>query len=357
MRSTPTDRAYPQRPARRRPPRRAPPGPGCPAPGSHRSAGPAAAPPRAPGPPAPTGRRARPAAHRPARRGRPTPSRAQGRAPRHRPRARASAPPPGGTRRRCGRSHGSTRISRRVAFTYITKSSRLSATMSRVSTDCTSGTDAARCGGRRCCRSWSGRAAISTKVARKTAKVALVIRLRTKSRTTRGLNCPLAICTGDQRDAEHHTDEGHHRRADRRDHRLRVRPRSAADRRASVAVAVVLAANGRAPRRAAWATSHTTKTPTMAAVGANQNVSRRCSLSGDNARGRRRGSGPCVTIQSLRWCDPRRSGAAGPGNAASGKETQVKGTAKPWYGCPCRRGEAPRTATEHLVRVAEWQTR
>ncbi|CAM5674109.1 hypothetical protein SVIOM342S_01398 [Streptomyces violaceorubidus] len=32
-----------------------------------------------------------------------------------------------------------TRISRRVAFTYITKSSRLSATM----THCTSGTDAA----------------------------------------------------------------------------------------------------------------------------------------------------------------------------------------------------------------------
>ncbi|CAM5654902.1 hypothetical protein STENM36S_06803 [Streptomyces tendae] len=36
-----------------------------------------------------------------------------------------------------------TRISRRVAFTYITKSSRLSATMARVSTDCTSGTDVA----------------------------------------------------------------------------------------------------------------------------------------------------------------------------------------------------------------------
>ena len=32
-------------------------------------------------------------------------------------------------------------------------------------------------------------------MARNTAKVALVIRLRTKSRTTRGVNCPLAICT------------------------------------------------------------------------------------------------------------------------------------------------------------------
>ena len=36
---------------------------------------------------------------------------------------------------------------------------------------------------------------LSTKVARKTANVALVIRLRTKSRTTRGVNCPLAIWT------------------------------------------------------------------------------------------------------------------------------------------------------------------
>ncbi len=32
-------------------------------------------------------------------------------------------------------------------------------------------------------------------MARNTAKVALVIRLRTKIRTTRGLNCPAAICT------------------------------------------------------------------------------------------------------------------------------------------------------------------
>ncbi len=32
-------------------------------------------------------------------------------------------------------------------------------------------------------------------MARNTAKVAFVIRLRTKSRTTRGVNCPLAICT------------------------------------------------------------------------------------------------------------------------------------------------------------------
>ena len=36
-----------------------------------------------------------------------------------------------------------TRISRSVAFTYITNSSRLSATMTRVSTDCTSGTEVA----------------------------------------------------------------------------------------------------------------------------------------------------------------------------------------------------------------------
>jgi hypothetical protein len=35
----------------------------------------------------------------------------------------------------------------------------------------------------------------SMKVTRKTAGMALVIRLRTKIRTTRGLNCPLAICT------------------------------------------------------------------------------------------------------------------------------------------------------------------
>jgi succinyl-CoA synthetase alpha subunit len=40
-----------------------------------------------------------------------------------------------------------------------------------------------------------------------------------------------------------------------------------------------------------------------------------------------------------------------------GRKTQVKGTAKPWYGCPCRRGGAPRRGGRHLVRVAEWQTR
>ena len=34
------------------------------------------------------------------------------------------------------------------------------------------------------------------------------------------------------------------------------------------------------------ATAHTTTTHSMAAAGANQNVSRRCSRSGDNARGR-----------------------------------------------------------------------
>lgn len=35
----------------------------------------------------------------------------------------------------------------------------------------------------------------NTKVARKTDNVSLLIRLRTKIRTTRGVSCPLAICT------------------------------------------------------------------------------------------------------------------------------------------------------------------
>ncbi len=86
------------------------------------------------------------------------------------------------------------RISRRVVFTYSTKRNRLSATMQSVRTDCTSGTDVTARGSSVLSKEVRTRR-VSTKVARNTAKVALVIRLRTKSRTTRGVNCPLAICT------------------------------------------------------------------------------------------------------------------------------------------------------------------
>ncbi len=132
---------------------------------------------------------------------------------------------------------------------------------------------------------------------RKTAKVALVIRLRTKIRTTRGLNWPLAICTA--------TNE-----------MLKTTPMKVIIAELTVVTTAFasLATFSRssivsyscsswsAPTRAVSisdATTHTTNTLTMAAAGANQNVSRRCSLSGDSARGLRPVDGLCVTIQSL----------------------------------------------------------
>jgi hypothetical protein len=114
-----------------------------------------------------------------------------------------------------------------------------------------------------------------TKVARNTAKVALVIRLRTKIRTTRGLNCPAAICTA--------TSE-----------MLKTTPMKVI--MAALIVVTTVFASSAIPSRsltassspasrsavriassAAVAADHTTNTRNRAAVGANQNVSRRCS--------------------------------------------------------------------------------
>lgn len=48
---------------------------------------------------------------------------------------------------------------------------------------------------------------------------------------------------------------------------------------------------------------------------------------------------------------------AGRSWTAAQADTQVKRTPKPWYCCPCRRGEHTPQGGRHLVRVAEWQTR
>ncbi|CAM5674036.1 hypothetical protein SVIOM342S_01396 [Streptomyces violaceorubidus] len=66
----------------------------------------------------------------------------------------------------------------------------------------------------------------------------------------------------------------------------------------------------------------------MAAVGANQNVSRRCPLSGDNAAADAAVAGSCATIVVTHGAT---LGVVEPPvpDRRSGKETQVKGTAKP----------------------------
>jgi hypothetical protein len=183
-----------------------------------------------------------------------------------------------------------------VVFTYRTNSSRLSPTMQRVRTDCTRGTDVTARGSSTLSK-LVRTSRVSTKVARNTAKVALVIRLRTKSRTTRGVNWPLAICTA--------TSE-----------MLKTTPMkviiaeptalttafaSSANRSSSSSVSKSRSSRSASTRAvsSSSAPAQTTKTPTIAAVGANQNVSRKCSLSGDRARGRRLTEGLCVTIQSL----------------------------------------------------------
>ena len=73
-------------------------------------------------------------------------------------------------------------------------SSRLSPTSSIVTMLCSTGTDSTR----RALRSLSYDVSTSSenrKVARNTVSVSLLIRLRMKIRTTRGVSWPLAICT------------------------------------------------------------------------------------------------------------------------------------------------------------------
>jgi hypothetical protein len=89
---------------------------------------------------------------------------------------------------------GPTCISRSVVVTYAMNSSRLSSTSSSVTTDCTRGTDVTRSGS--VALSYEVRTSSENRnVDRKTVSVSLLIRLRTKIRTTRGVSCPLAICT------------------------------------------------------------------------------------------------------------------------------------------------------------------
>ncbi|MDQ0939638.1 hypothetical protein QFZ67_001343 [Streptomyces sp. V1I1] len=89
---------------------------------------------------------------------------------------------------------GPTFISCSVCVTYAMNSSRLSPTMRRVIALCTSGTEAT-------CRglvslSYDVRTSNDSRnVARKTEKVSLLIRLRMKIRTMRGLKFPAAIWT------------------------------------------------------------------------------------------------------------------------------------------------------------------
>ncbi len=122
-------------------------------------------------------------------------------------------------------------------------------------------------------------------MARKTVSVSLLIRLRTKIRTTRGVSWPLAIWTA--------TSE-----------MLNTTPMKVIIAEL-IAVTTVLvswenamrsASRSYAPSRWKSATivssssetaSHSTNTQTNPAVGANQNVSRRCSRRGDSGRGRR----------------------------------------------------------------------
>lgn len=156
--------------------------------------------------------------------------------------------------------------------------------MKRVSTDCTTGTDLTSFGSGSLSYEVST-SSDSTNVARKTANVAFVIRLRMKIRTTRGLSCPLAIWSA--------TSE-----------MLKTTPMKVIIAALMVLTTVCAssamlwswemlsyAPASRSVSRMAVSSSsarnHTTKIPTMAPVGANQKVSRRCSRSGDRARGRR----------------------------------------------------------------------
>lgn len=122
-------------------------------------------------------------------------------------------------------------------------------------------------------------------VARNTVSVSLLIRLLTKIRTTRGVSWPLAICTA--------TSE-----------MLNTTPMNVIIAELIV-VTIVLASWENAIRSPSssyassrWssatiassssvAINHSTNTQTNPVVGANQNVSRRCSRRGDSGRGRR----------------------------------------------------------------------
>ena len=154
---------------------------------------------------------------------------------------------------------------------------------------------------------------------------------------------------------------GRHERLQRRArrhplHRRPRRPTTASPRRS--------ARSRSATARPAPAATATSSSAASARPGAAPSSAANCSSA--RSPGARRGSGcpgnfpdyhlmPCGLTPSDRR-SPGRAPLPRPAAPGPQRDMQVKGTPKPWYCCPCRRGEHPRS-DRHLVRVAEWQTR